>query len=57
MSGVYFYNCLSKFVIYYSNRHAHYSIQMRPTKTAAYYISTIEVGVLWAKITYVKSYS
>ena len=28
-----------------------------PTKTAAYYISPIEIGLLWAKITYVKSRS
>ena len=33
------------------------NIQMRPFKTAAYYISPIEIGVLWAKITYVKSLS
>ena len=32
-------------------------IQMRPTKTAAYYISSIEIGVLWAKIKHVKSLS
>ena len=30
---------------------------MRATKTAAYYISPIEIGVFWAKITYVKSHS
>ena len=30
---------------------------MRATKTAAYYINPIEIGVLWAKITYVKSHS
>ena len=29
---------------------------MRATKTAAYYISPIEIGVLWAKITYIKSH-
>ena len=29
---------------------------MRATKTTAYYISPIEIGVLWAKITYVKSH-
>ena len=29
---------------------------MRATKTAAYYINPIEIGVLWAKITYVKSH-
>ena len=32
-------------------------LQMRPTKTPAYYISPIEIEVLWAKITYVKSHS
>ena len=32
-------------------------IQMRPTKTAAYYISPIEIGLLWAKITRIKSHS
>ena len=26
-------------------------------KTAAYYKSPIEIGVLWAKITYIKSHS
>ena len=30
---------------------------MRPTKTAAYYISLVEIGVLSAKIAYVKSHS
>ena len=30
---------------------------MRATKTAAYYISPIEVGVLRAKITYLNSHS
>ena len=30
---------------------------MRPFKNAAYYISPIEIGVLLAKITYVKSHS
>ena len=30
---------------------------MRLPKTAAYYISPIEIGVLLAKITYVKSHS
>ena len=35
----------------------YWNIQMRPTKTAAYYISPIEIGVFWAKITYVKSLS
>ena len=29
---------------------------MRATQTAAYYISPIEIGVLWAKISYVKSH-
>ena len=29
---------------------------MRATKTAAYYISPIEIGVLWAKISYAKSH-
>ena len=33
------------------------NLQMRATKTAAYYISPIEIGVLWAKVTYVKSHS
>ena len=28
-----------------------------PTKTAAYYISPIEIGLIWAKITYVKIHS
>ena len=32
-------------------------VQMRPTKTAAYYISPIEIGLLWAKITHIKSHS
>ena len=32
-------------------------VQMRAPKTAAYYISPIEIGLLWAKITYVKSHS
>ena len=32
-------------------------LQMHPTKTAAYYISPIEIGVLWAKNTYAKSHS
>ena len=32
-------------------------IQMRATKTAAYYISPIEMGVIWGTITYVKSHS
>ena len=32
-------------------------VQMRATKTAAYYISPIEIGVLWAKITYIKIHS
>ena len=31
-------------------------IQMRAPKTATYYISPIEIGLLWAKITYVKSH-
>ena len=30
---------------------------MRAPKTAAYYISPIEIGLIWAKITYVKSHS
>ena len=30
---------------------------MRAPKTAAYYISTIEIGLLWAKIAYIKSHS
>ena len=33
------------------------NIQMRPFKTAAYYISPIEIGVLWAKIIHIKSHS
>ena len=33
------------------------NLQMRPTKTVTYYISPIEIGVFWAKITYVKSHS
>ena len=33
------------------------NIQMRPFKTAAYYISPIEIGVFWAKKMYVKSHS
>ena len=32
-------------------------IEIRASKTAAYYISSIEIGLLWAKITYVKSHS
>ena len=32
-------------------------VQMRAPKTAAYYISPIEIGLLWAKIKYVKSNS
>ena len=31
-------------------------VQMRATKTVAYSISPTEIGVLWAKITYVKSH-
>ena len=31
-------------------------VQMRATKTVAYSISPTEIGVLWAKITYVKSF-
>ena len=30
---------------------------MRAPKTAAYYISPIEIGLIWAKITYLKSHS
>ena len=30
---------------------------MPATKTAAYYIRPIEIGVLWAKVTYVKGHS
>ena len=33
------------------------NIQIKAPKTAAYYISPNEIGVLWAKITYVKSHS
>ena len=32
-------------------------IQMQALKTTAYYISPIEIGLLWAKITYLKSHS
>ena len=32
-------------------------VQLQAPKTAAYYISPIEIGVLWATITYVKSHS
>ena len=32
-------------------------IQTRPFKTAAYYKSPIEIGLLWAKITHIKSLS
>ena len=32
-------------------------LQIRAPKTAAYYISPIEMGLLWANITYVKSRS
>ena len=34
-----------------------HEIQMRPFKTAAYYISPIEIGLIWAKITHIKSHS
>ena len=30
---------------------------MPPTKTATYYINPIEIGLLWAKITYIKIHS
>ena len=32
-------------------------VQMQASKTAAYYKSPIEIGLLWAKITYAKSHS
>ena len=35
----------------------HYYLQICATKTTAYYISPIEIGVFWAKITCIKSHS
>ena len=32
-------------------------VQMRAPKTAAYCISPIEIGLIWAKISYIKSHS
>ena len=34
-----------------------YYIEMRAPKTTTYYISPIEIGLLWAKITYLKIHS
>ena len=34
-----------------------HDIQMRALKTAAYYISPIEIGLIWAKIAYLQSHS
>ena len=34
-----------------------FTVQIQALKTAAYYISPIEIGLIWAKITYVKSHS
>ena len=51
MQDILIFKSLNPFLLF-----GNVELQIQAPKTAAYYISPIEIGVLWAKITHVKSH-